>query len=136
MKRFGIKFRTIYFVILLLSFFEKGFAQDSLCDPWKLAQAAMMNNNANYLSGVTALKQLKSHCTTKMEQNTHLQASLTYNSFIQNNTYLDTLYGQWYKTPSAAPVILVEGIQNVMDTILFNSQNQRVVIFNEQHFHP
>jgi hypothetical protein len=139
MKRFGLnlKFRTINFVILLLSFFGTGFAQDSLCsDPFKVAETAMMNNNANYLSAVTALKQIESHCTTKLEQLMHLQASITYNSFLQHNPWLDTLYGQWYKTPSSTPVILVEGIEDVMDTILFNAQQQRVIMFNEQHFHP
>ncbi|MDR1347805.1 MAG: hypothetical protein LBJ63_05150 [Prevotellaceae bacterium] len=136
MKRFGLKLRTIYFVILLLSFLGKGFAQESLCNPLKVADTAMMNNNANYLGAVEALKQLRSHCNTNFEQNMHLQASLTYNSFLQHNACLDTLYGQWYKTPSSAPVILAEGIKDVMDTILLNAQHHRVVMFNEQHFHP
>jgi hypothetical protein len=111
-------------------------AQETPCNPRKVADTAMINNNANYLGAVEALKQLQPHCYTKIEQNMHLQESLTYNSFLQHNTYLDTLYNQWYKTPSSAPVILVEGIQNVMDTILYHAQYNRVIMFNEQHFHP
>ncbi|MDR2292197.1 MAG: hypothetical protein LBE11_01825 [Prevotellaceae bacterium] len=136
MKRFGLKFRTIYFVILLLSFLGKGFAQEPLCNPYKVADTAMANNNVNYLNAVNALKQLQLHCHTNMEQNMYLQASLTYNSFLQNNPCLDTLYSQWYKTPSSTPVILVEGIEDVMDTVLFHAQQQRVIMFNEQHLHP
>ena len=136
MKQLGLKFSTIYIVILLLSYTRDGLAQESLCNPFKVADTAMMNNHANYLNAVTILRQLQPQCQTSIEQNMYLQAALTYNSFFQNNAYLDTLYSQWYKTPSITPSIIVEGIEAIIDTILFHAQLQPVIMFNEQHFHP
>lgn len=99
------------------------------------------NKSSNqFLKGLTEFNNYPSH--TKPENWNKLQMQLTYASFLgQNNTY-NKLIKQWSpnKTNDTIAALIkqksINGLQNVEREILEIAKDEKIIMFNENHFYP
>lgn len=93
-----------------------------------------------FLKGLTEFNNFPSY--TKQEKWNKLQMQLTYASFLGENKVYETLIEQWNpnkKNDTIAAVIknhATKGLENVKREILEKAKNEKLVMFNENHFYP
>ncbi|ESU22583.1 hypothetical protein FEDK69T_18360 [Flavobacterium enshiense DK69] len=99
------------------------------------------NKSSNqFLKGLTEFNNYPSH--TKAENWNKLQMQLTFASFLgQNNTY-NKLIKQWSpnKTNDTIAALIkqksINGLQDVEREILEIAKDEKIIMFNENHFYP
>lgn len=99
------------------------------------------NKSSNqFLKGLTEFNNFPSY--TKQEKWNKLQMQLTYASFLGQNTIYDELIQQWNPNKTNDTIASViksqatEGLEKVKREILEKAKNEKLVMFNENHFYP
>lgn len=93
-----------------------------------------------FLKGLTEFSNFPSY--TEQEKWNKLQLQLTYASFLGQNAVYDELIQRWSpnKTNDTIASVIkqkaVNGLENVKREILEKSKNEKLVMFNENHFYP
>jgi len=93
-----------------------------------------------FLKGLTEFNNFPSY--TKQEKWNKLQMQLTYASFLGQNKVYEALIEQWNPNKTNDTITdaiknhATDGLENVKREILEKAKNEKLVMFNENHFYP
>lgn len=93
-----------------------------------------------FLKGLTEFNNFPSY--TNQEKSSKLQMQLTYASFLGQNNVYNELIQRWSpnKTNDTIASVIkqkgINGLKNVKQEILEKAKNEKLVMFNENHFYP
>ncbi|WP_143000907.1 hypothetical protein [Flavobacterium saliperosum] len=93
-----------------------------------------------FLKGLTEFNNFPSY--TNQEKWNKLQMQLTYASFLGQNNIYEELIQRWSPNKTNDTIISVikqkgtNGLENVKREILEKAKNEKLVMFNENHFYP
>ncbi|MCU6769790.1 hypothetical protein OCV73_12655 [Barnesiella propionica] len=103
--------------------------------PFAIAASAFIEDSANYIKPIKSLEDKKSNYKTEQEKNIWLQAVLTYNSFIKNNSQWEFYLSEFYH-PQDNTINSSIYDDDAFNFLTEQIKGQQLVIMNEQHWQP
>lgn len=113
----------------------KNYKKSSPESPFQIADSAFTRDSTNYISPIKALETVKNNYKTEQEKNIWLQAALTYNSFIMNNSRSARYLSEFYH-PQDNFINSSIYDDDAFDYLAKQIKGRRLVIMNEQHWQP